>query len=86
MYALLTLYLLEVTPRFFSLRTLSCIVSVVNYFKPTYICILNNQSKKPPVGIISPHFEQRWQQFGSKNKLICETKKCKGILFSKEAF
>ena len=62
MHALLPLSLLKVIliqADFFSQRTLSRIALAANNFKPTYICVLNNRSKKPPCSQIKPTFEQR---------------------------
>ena len=60
------------TDRFFSLRTLSRIAPAANNFKPTYICVLNNRSKKPPCSQIKPTCWTKGtsEQFESQSKLI----------------
>ena len=60
------------TAWFFSLRTLSRIAPAANNFKPIYICVLNNQSKKPPCSQIKPTFwiKVTGEQFEPQSKLI----------------
>ena len=46
--------------------------TVANNFKPTYICVLNNRSKKTPCSRIKPTFWTKLagKQFESQSKLI----------------
>ena len=75
MHALLPLSLLKVIliqTDFFSLSTLSRIAPATNNVKPTYICVLDNLSKKPPCSQIKPTFWTKGtgEQFESQSKLI----------------
>ena len=56
----------------FSLRTLSRIAPAAYNFKPTYICVLNTRSKKPPCSQMKPTFWTNGtdEQFESESMLI----------------